>query len=245
MIGSSMLIVTAYTPDYVDHFQRLRWTAAAQDEDLHVVRLPEYPAAQRWHMATAQKPLVLLDALHRFKRPVMWIDSDAAIWGRVSPFFDTLAEQGVDMACHWFNQDAVDSRPRHPHGRMLTGTLWLNNTPRARDLLGAWIARNWSKQQAGDWTGGGQRNLWELIRDNAIPDLRMERVGGRYCYIDLPSKRKAYPADEPKIIEHFIASRENREPSKPRNERKLVEYRQAVADAKAKIENATHTNLED
>ena len=152
-----------------------------------------------WHLNTALKPNFILHCLREFKQPILYVDVDAVFHENCVEHFTDL-EKDFDFAVHWLKGE-----------RLLSGTLWFNKTQNAYDLLSAWIELNQAKKAIGDCTGGGQRNLWEVIDQNIVRDLRMHNLPGRYCYA---FRRPECYEGEPKIIEHLLASRENRDASK-------------------------------
>lgn len=152
-----------------------------------------------WNRNTAIKPQFIRD--YQKAEPtksLLYIDVDAVIHQNPLAYFAGL-EPSYDFACYF-----------SPEGRLLSGTLWFNHTEAAAELLETWIQRNLDKAAAGDWTGGGQRNLWETLTSQPWPQLRMHRLPGRYCWA---FRRPEWYGQEPRIIEHLLASRENRDES--------------------------------
>lgn len=165
-----------------------------------------------WYANTRRKANFIQDAREAFSGPLVYIDADAIVHQDCAAYFDGLARKGYDYAAHWFHGPSKGhdrQRVRDTGWWMLSGTLFWGDTEGARRLLANWVALNefWRERGYGD--GGGQKNLWQCV--TRMKDLSVARIPGRYCYVF--DKPWAYPDDEPIIIEHTIASRENRGPS--------------------------------
>ena len=194
-----MLIIGYYTKDspYVSEAQRFAKSCLNVGMPLYLQPIDD---SGDWNMNTAFKPVFILETLTRLDCPLLYIDVDAVIHENCDEYFAGLQSE-YDFACHWLEGK-----------RLLSGTLWFNNTEAAHKLLSAWLALNaWKRTRANDFTGGGQRNLWEVLHENKVPELRSCNLPGRYCYA---FRRPECYGDEPRIIEHLLASRENRGPSK-------------------------------
>lgn len=164
-----------------------------------------------WDGNTAAKARVMFAAMREYDEPLLYVDVDAVFHARVENYFQWLVGRNVDFAAHWFNQPLKGfGRPDATYKRMLAGTLFFNNTAAARDLLSGWVAVNSVLLWREIIDGGGQKNLWRCVEDMRRDDrLKVAELPGRYCFVfDKPG---AYPDGEPRIIEHTIASRENRQ----------------------------------
>ncbi len=201
-----MIVFAYYTADgaYPEEADRLE-SSLRRVGMKHIVR--PIPATGDWNKAVWQKPFQIRSCLTGWNEPVLYIDVDAVVHANCSSYFAAL-EPDYDFACHWFQGPAKGQDQTRNDNRLLSGTLWFNTTDRARRLLDIWCQTNRNKLAQGDETGGGQRNLWETYHTQFALGLRSHNLPGRYCYVF--DKPWAYPKDEPKIIEHLIASRENR-----------------------------------
>ena len=191
-----MLVIGYYTIDspYVEEAQR--W-ANSLIRTGHSFNLMAIDDKGDWDQNTAEKPGIISFILSSSHTSVLYVDVDAVFHANCDDYFNHLAALEYDFACHWLEGK-----------RLLSGTLWFNNTRPAKELLSHWINRNFTKQVKGDYSGGGQRNLWEVISEQKTSGLRMHKLPGRYCYAF--RRPECYPPDEPRIIEHTLASRENR-----------------------------------
>jgi hypothetical protein len=189
-----------------------------------------------WDANTAMKPVFLRWQRSMAMGPLVYVDVDAFVHADCAAYFDGLAARSFDFGAHWFagppkghdwrlNCACLAGRPCDRDHRMLSGTLYLGDTSGCRRLLDRWIELN-RREDAAVNGGGGQKNLWRTVV--AMGDgLRVARMPGRYCYVW--DKPRGYPLDEPCIIEHTIASRENRGTSAGRlrasRQRRLSELR--------------------
>jgi hypothetical protein len=181
-----------------------------------------------WDANVAAKPLFLREVRKTVLGPILYVDVDAFFHENPIPYFDGLADRKIDFAAHWFagpgkghdfskNCSCLRTGRCNREHRLLSGTLFFGDTKAARDLIDVWIAFNRACASAGWKTGGGQKNLWAVVRSRAR-DLRSVELPGRYCYVF--DKPKAYPDGEPIVIEHTIASRDNRAPPVGRKKKK-------------------------
>lgn len=177
-----------------------------------------FPDQGDWYANTAMKAEMICDLRFDIRGPMLYVDVDAFVHQNCTGYFDRLAENGIDFAAHWFagpakghvsNQTCPCIRGGkcdRAH-RLLSGTLFFGDTDRARDLLENWCELNQLLRRRGMVQGGGQKNLWYLLTC-ADGLLTQARLPGRYCFVF--DKAWAYPPNEPRIIEHTIASRDNR-----------------------------------
>jgi hypothetical protein len=174
-----------------------------------------FPDRGGWFANTAYKADFIRRLRDAVSGPMLYVDVDAFVHENCAAYFDSLA---ADFGVHFFAGPAFGhNRSKvcpcvhggscdRPH-RLLSGTLFFGDTLAARTLLEMWVALNEGRRKLGKIDGGGQRNLWETW-DCLRRMLRTVRLPGRYCYVF--DKPWAYPAGEPCIIEHTIASRDHR-----------------------------------
>ena len=197
MGGEEMRVVGFYTKDspYEAEASRLAASLRACEMPYSIRRVD---AASDWYEATLRKPFVIRELREDFSGPLLYNDVDAVFHENCESYFDGI---DADFACHYF-QDT----------RLLSGTMWFADNDNARRLLDAWCAMNTMLKEYGCREGGGQKNLWYVT--TCMPWLKIHRMPGRYCYVF--DKSWAYPVGEPRVIEHLIASRENRGESRGR-----------------------------
>ena len=183
-----------------------------------------------WDANVAQKPIFIRKMRQILSGPLLYIDVDAFVHEDCAEYFQGLAKNKIDFAAHWFagpskgynyakNCACLTGKKCNREHRLLSGTLFFGDTVKARQLLDIWCDLNTACQVHGWASGGGQRNLWALVKAQSRY-LKQEMLPGRYTYVfDKPS---GYPEGEPRIIEHTIASRDNRKIKQktfPRNTR--------------------------
>jgi hypothetical protein len=178
----------------------------------HLHGFPDYGG---WYANTAYKAEFIRAQRDLRTGPLLYVDVDAFVHENCSAYFDAL---DADFGAHWFAGPAFGNNRRHVCAcvrgapcnrdhRLLSGTLFFGDTAGARHLLDAWCAFNAARRAHGDPTGGGQRNLfqtWQAVRGEIVT----ARLPGRYTFVF--DKVWSYPAGEPCIIEHLIASRDHR-----------------------------------
>lgn len=218
------MITVAFYSRKTPYEQEARLLQASLDRAGMRHRIKGYADRGDWYANTAFKPEAIREARNAVRGPMLYIDVDAFVHQNCDAYFDNLGAEGVDFAVHWFAGPAKGHR-RHdvcscihlkpcnrPH-RLLSGTLFFGDTDGARRLLDDWIAFNRVFRERGLTQGGGQKNLWYLT--TCIEGLKTADLPGRYCYVF--DKQWAYPRSEKPIIEHTIASRDNRSGSSNRN----------------------------
>ena len=186
-------VVSFFTADYQADASRLI-------DSLEVFKIPKHiqriPTLGSWAANTGYKPSFLLDMRSKYSGPIVWIDCDAIV--RKYPHeFDDLADpkkiapRPVDMAVHYRN--GTD---------LLSGTIYIGDTPAAPGILGDWIAKQIEYPETWD-----QRTLAatlaaheDLILVYDLPDT--------YTFI-FDIMRRSNPLGEP-VIEHFQSSRRTR-----------------------------------
>jgi len=177
------------------------------------------PDGGDWYANTARKARFIYEQRMEHTGPLLYIDVDAYVHRNVESYFERLGRMGYDFGAHWYRVPAKGHDGREVcacvrgegcdrEHRMLSGTMFFGDTQGARDLLTTWYGMNDLFRQGGIMEGGGQKNLWYLV--TCMTSLKVKRLPGRYCYVF--DKPWAYPPSEPRIIEHTIASRDNRGP---------------------------------
>jgi hypothetical protein len=174
-----------------------------------------------WYDHTAHKADFIAEMRRTMTGPLLWIDTDAVVHSDPTAYFEMLAAEYYDFGAHYFSGPAKGydrTKVRGEGWRLLSGTTFWGDTPKAHQLADAWVALNRTLRGVGIRQGGGQKNLWYLTTCMAKEGLRVARLPGRYCYVF--DKAWAYPEDEPRVIEHTIASRDHRAIRRETRERK-------------------------
>lgn len=134
-----------------------------------------------WEKNTQIKAEVIRDTLLAHPGPVVYIDADA----RVENDPVLLDQIECDVAFHYFR--GVE---------LLSGTLFLGNTPRCRSLVDEWIAEN--QRFPGQWD---QKTLQLVVERHK--DIDWLLLPEEYVYIDKLAHTK-----KPPVIRHLQASRQ-------------------------------------
>lgn len=136
-----------------------------------------------WELNTAAKARICRDAWEQLGVvPILWVDADAVF--HAPP--ELLRDTDADVAVHkWKGQ------------YLASGTVFFNQTQLAGVLLDYWVKRC----EDGKSDQHHLQEAWE-----ALPHLKTLWLPRSYCQIfDAPRE-----GDEPVVIEHFQASREQK-----------------------------------
>ena len=143
-----------------------------------------------WRNA-AMKPGVLVGMRRKHRGPMLYVDVDAVFHRNPWP---SLAALDCDIAAY-----------HEPDGHLLSGTLYINDTPAAATLLDEWAAACGANPDEWD-----QLVLERILAEDAAraePRYRQARLPVAYCWIfdkiDNAASAQVY-------IEHLQASRENK-----------------------------------
>lgn len=154
----------------------------------------ESVGADEWQKIIAFKPEFIQRACQKFPdEPILYIDADAFVHRDIRDDFANIHE---DIAVHYFQDRELAS-----------GTLFINSTPAARNLIDEWVCQMQQNPKLWD-----QKVLEDLVDDwVAQGKLTIKKLGPEYTYIfDLTPKRYADKNIGEPIIEHLQASREGR-----------------------------------
>jgi SAM-dependent methyltransferase len=189
-----------------------------------------FPTRGDWYANTAEKARFIRRIRDEVKGPLLYVDVDAFVHENCDAYFKDLADRGYDFGAHWYRGPAKGgdrTQKREEGWRMLSGTLFLGDTPGCRQLLSDWTALNDLWRSRGMMQGGGQKNLW--FTTTCRKDLRIARLPGGYCYVF--DRSFFYEPGEPIVIEHTIASRDHRgrEQRTRGRARRVTELRQLLA----------------
>jgi hypothetical protein len=213
--------------------------------DYHMAEIPDQGG---WQKNTAFKAAFIHSKRKELRGPLLWIDADAYVHSDPTAYFTKMEKDGFDFGAHFFMGPAKGHRfheVREEGWRLLSGTTWWGDTPKALQLASAWAQMNRTLAKEGILGGGGQKNLWYLMTCMEKLGLKVKKMPGRYTFVF--DKPFAYPhlfrpprgsgrpicqlcnlgeqhkihdckEDEPRIIEHSIASRDHRDPTKTRKD---------------------------
>ena len=184
----AVTFVTIGTP-YEKEVERLVRSAADLFIPLVVYRVEN---KGNWRVNLCSKSEVILRAMDDHPgTDIVFVDADAAF--REWPLlFDELSQDGtVDLAACFFEKSRLE------RWELLSGTLWIANTDRGRELVKAWDEY-------------GRKDL--LVRHQKALRIVLVRAEGKYRVFKLPDSYTRI-FDHPgmrgvkPVIEHFQASR--------------------------------------
>jgi hypothetical protein len=175
-------VVSFHTDDalYKWHIERLKDSLVDHGLDSYI---EEIPRSKGWVTHVDYKPVFILKCLEMFPENIVWLDADAIVQ-QYPILFDDI---DADIAVHY-----KDGR------ELLSGTMYLSNTEKTKELLREWIALRETKTNITQ----PQQVLGELLRSGKY---LVHKLPPTYTLIfDLMSHLG------PAVIEHFQASRKGR-----------------------------------
>lgn len=191
-----LMVIAYYTDDrYKREADRLRQSLL---EHGLKHRIDAFEDRGSWAANTSAKPTFIRRMMYAHNGPVLYLDADAVVQ-RPPKVVQDLRPEMWDIAVHYRERD---HRPYGSRLELLSGTIWLGNTPACKRLVELWEAV--CQTDPGTWD---QRHLERIIRET--PDLRVFRLPPEYCFI-FDSMCKQHPDAVP-VIEHFQASRRYKE----------------------------------
>lgn len=149
------------------------------------------PNLNDWYRNTNYKPSFLLNMLEKFPdKNVIWIDCDAELlWYPM--LFDSL---DCDIAAHEFDRGLYQIRRKDWPKELLSGTLFLRNNERVRNIVEKWARE--CKNNPRIWD---QKSFEKILNDDYC------RLPPEYCCIDKTMRIIKNP-----VIVHYQASRQVR-----------------------------------
>lgn len=182
------VVVAFFTRDSIYETEKNRLLRSAHRLGLAIDAEP-IASSGSWVRNASMKPSVLVAMRRKHSGPMLYVDVDAVFHRDPWP---ALAELDCDIAAYY-----------EPEGHLLSGTLFINQTPAAAALLQAWAQA--CAENPDEWD---QRVLERLLADDAAraePRYRLARLPVAYCWIF--DKTDNAPCDEI-YVEHLQASRE-------------------------------------
>ena len=151
------------------------------------------PSAGTWAQNCAVKPLYIQEKLLFFKRPVVWIDADAAVLQK--PDFDFLGSYDVSVRLMPF-------LPWKNPSKLISNTLFFNYTKSGLNILRRW-ARLCQKRLQRDPHSWDQAALRDIIhREKTAKILPLPIAYGKIYDLDI-----FFIEQQDVVIEHYQASR--------------------------------------
>lgn len=176
-----LTIISYYTENtpYEIEVENLRQSLCILGIDNIVSAVPNLGS---WQKNTQYKPVFILDILNRTEHNLLYVDADAVV--RSHPVLFDSCE--YDIGVHYRNGK-----------ELLSGTIFLRNCPRTKELMRRWIKCN--AENPNKWD---QQNLDLSIKKSKDLKLKIQNIPPTYCQIFDSMKNCGDP-----VIEHFQASR--------------------------------------
>ena len=166
--------------------------------DYEAIPMPNYG---RWNHNVAQKPLAILNALKKYKEPIVVLDVDCKITEEPI-LFERIKTDQFDLAYHSLDWETWYNRPgKETKKEILTGTMWFNYNEKVVSFLEEWAKATWKAKCADQVT-------IEVLLKGDWKCLRICNLPIQYCYINsLPNGAPPYVQVLNPVITHFQASR--------------------------------------
>lgn len=149
-----------------------------------------------WYKNTAYKPSYIYMKLCNTDKDIVWVDCDARIV--VEPSALSTFPLEYDIALHYLDWSRHYKRPKDTTKELLTGTLYLRNSLKVKQLVNKWAIE--SMNNTGIWE---QKILERLLKAR---DIKVFELPEEYCCIvDQKGKIPTYIHDP--VIIHYQASR--------------------------------------
>ncbi|MHA1290872.1 MAG: putative nucleotide-diphospho-sugar transferase [Candidatus Thorarchaeota archaeon] len=194
----SWIVVAYHTSDevYTNHSKKFIESVEKLKLPYDVVRIE---SSNDWYRGMQYKPTFLKGMLEKYyPRSLVYVDIDA-VFLRYPHFFDLLDKRDdVRIAAHVLNHSRYGRRDRRPE--LLSGTLFLKNSERTKQIVDAWIeeCRKDSK-------------LWDQkALENVLGEKDLCILPEEYCVIFDYMASVKNP-----VIKHFQASRKMKKQGTP------------------------------
>ena len=174
---------TINTP-YEEEAEKMK--ASAYAVGIKEVRLYKMVSKATWELNCQQKAAIILQACEDLKRPFLYVDADAR-FNRSLPDEISSWEKQYDIGVHYFKKV-----------ELLSGTLYINPTPRTKFILLDWVSYCMTAPTAWD-----QKILQGIFEKDTL--TRINYLPPEYTWIYDLSLRY-YGGGNP-IITHYQASR--------------------------------------
>lgn len=190
------VIISYYTDSYEEPARRLQdsiWKHLWKSD------IERISSKGNWHKNINYKPTFIKKMLKKYPgQGVCWVDAD----GVLKSYPHKLENISQDVALHFREKKGGNLE-------LMTGTIFFNNTKKAKELLDLWESE--CKANPGVWD---QRNLQNVIKkwDGELKHLNVDYC----CIFDSPERQNCEP-----VIEHFQHSRKIRAGEFYQNDKKI------------------------
>ena len=151
------------------------------------------PSLGSWEKNCCYKPRYILEKLEKLSTPVLWLDADAVVVKKPTLFQSMTADIALRV---------VDSLPSDSPSKMISGTVYINQTAKAKTILREWDAecqRLLEESQTEVWDQVGLRNVLQRSDATIYPLPR--------AYYMIYDTMTTQMCQKEAIIVHYQASR--------------------------------------
>ena len=185
------LIVSFYTKNtfYEREAKNLTESCQKQALDYAIVGVDNLGS---WKANCGFKPQFLLEQFLKHQRPLLWIDADAVVLEPLTYFKTCSADISFRIQ---------DSLEMNHTSRIMSGTVFINQTEAAFDFLNHWAAYQMTHPELTDQ---------EALRDVSylrFHHLTIKALPKRYCAVAFSNQ---YTDEKDPAILHYLASRSYR-----------------------------------
>lgn len=189
---SPFIVIAYYTLG--NQYETLSEDLKRSCQDFHIpLYLKPIENLGSWEKNTHYKADFIQECLHDYRENLVYVDVDA-VFRRYPELFDSIK---CDIAYRTENF-------RWRRNEALSGTIFLNNNDRVKNLVKRWISLNKSvpaiRKIPSTWE---QANMQRAVE--TVPLINYYNLPPEYTYI-FDHTKKMYPDISP-VIEHFQASR--------------------------------------
>ena len=163
---------------------------------IEVIKMENF---HNWNRNVAQKPLAIKKLMKQYpNKNIVMLDADATI-EKPLDLFETLDKTQHDIAVHILSWELWYNRPGDPVKELLTGTMWLRNCNKVKELCDLWYheytrTSQWEQACLSTVIKNGNYDVYELPIE--------------YVAIDsMPNGDAPYYKIKEPVIKHYQLSR--------------------------------------
>lgn len=189
---NDFILISYYTDDYSDYARNLQDSCNYNNiVDYDIEKVPDLGS---WKDNTNFKPHFIKKKLEQYKKPVLYLDSDAIVRTHLD-FFNNMYKE-YDMAVYYRK------------GReLLSGTIYFDYNKDVLDLIDLWIEKINKNPDVWD-----QRNFQMVVeeilvtKNDSVGSFYVGSLPSKFCAFDLMIRNGEVKENEVEIL-HFQASR--------------------------------------
>lgn len=159
-----------------------------------------------WAKNTINKPLIILEAMRKFKEDICWMDADAIINEYPELLFKLANDdkyKEIDIGVCYLSYEEHYGRPSDKGKfELIDGTIFIRNNDKMKKFITQWKENSYDK-------GINHQKVLERMLEKRRADINIYNLPRDYCYIVTTPKGKppAKPLGRP-VISHYQLSRD-------------------------------------